>query len=46
MWPIYCPPLNLGGVYLVGAVAPNKGKWLLIGNLLDQYAGISIFDHP
>src|SRR5947208_3342522 len=46
MWPIYCPPLRLGGVYLMGAIAPNKWKWILVGNLLDQYAGISIFDYP
>jgi hypothetical protein len=46
MWPIYCPPLNVGGLYLVGATSPNKRKWLLVGNLLEQYAGISVFDYP
>jgi hypothetical protein len=46
MWPIYCPPLKLGGVYLIGGIAPNKQKWLMVGDLLEQYAGISVFHYP
>ena len=46
MSPIYCPPLKLGGVYLMGAIAPDKRRWLLVGNMLEQHAGISVFDHP
>src|SRR5262249_28037092 len=46
MLPIYCPPLKVAGVYLIGGIAPNKQRWLLVGDLLEQYAGISIFDHP
>jgi hypothetical protein len=42
--PVYCPRLNLGGVYLIGVIAQDK--WLLVGNLLDEAAGISIFDYP
>jgi hypothetical protein len=42
--PIYCPGLNLGGVYLLGGVARNR--WILVGDLLDEFAGVSYFDHP
>jgi hypothetical protein len=42
--PIYCPPLKLGGVCLVGGIARNR--WILLGDLLDQVADISIFSYP
>jgi hypothetical protein len=42
--PIYCPHLKLGGVYLIGGV--TKVRWILIGDLLEESAGISYFDYP
>jgi hypothetical protein len=42
--PIYCPQLTLGGVYLIGGMRRNR--WILVGDLLDQVAAISTFDHP
>ena len=42
--PIYCPHLKLGGVYLIGGVTGQR--WILVGDLLEEFAGISYFDHP
>jgi hypothetical protein len=38
LYPIYCPHLKLGGVYLIGGV--TRDKWILVGDLLDEFAGI------
>lgn len=43
---IICPSLNLGGLYLFGAAAPDQSRWFVIGDLLDNTCSISTFSYP
>jgi hypothetical protein len=43
--PIRSKQINIGGLYFLSGAAPTKGRWLLMGDLL-QSAEISEFEYP